>query len=463
MLQSSPLLCNTGCGAAEGAVCAEDSGLSFRPCLQHSSVCVLVSIHRKLPEHTCVRNMAEKACWEYQGDPERPALLVQFANGRIQTPENIKFTLYKNNANEERILRAKTKRLNYVGKNFTPEALKSSSLCRYYVGVRNKETGKMQVFDAEQYSMQPIIEKSSTEDRPVKDTSEPEYKSYREKIDALIEAFGTNKQKRALSSRKMNKVETAIITQEVTKAADEIIEKRGTEDLLQEVVIRKEELWYSPFLPQCYASAKTQEDVYKFDELISPEEYAVLENVAAAFKNITPEELQEKVDKQEYSSYVLKELQDIKHAKDIDRQARALWYIELLMKICQSKTLKRKELFALGCPGIIVSKIMKNFTANTIKNEIVLNRITSTMKCKIMSHVVALALHVSDFSVDLTLLQRDLKLRETRVLEIAKAMRLRISSRYVFNTISSSERHKFGALELPLPIYKPNFGNRRKK
>lgn len=42
-----------------------------------------------------------------------------------------------------------------------------------------------------------------------------------------------------------------------------------------------------------------------------------------------------------HGAYVLRELGELKHASDIDRQARALWYLDALIKFSQLKTVKR--------------------------------------------------------------------------------------------------------------------------
>ncbi|XP_075707540.1 DNA-directed RNA polymerase I subunit RPA49 isoform X2 [Rhinoderma darwinii] len=360
-------------------------------------------------------------------------------------------------------LTAQTERLSYVGKNFSPEAVKSNSLCRYFVGVLNKETGKMEVYDAEQFSMKPILENIRTEDTPAEETTDQSSRTYREKVDALIEAFGTNRQKRALSSRKLNRVGNEMISKEMAKAAVEIIESKGTTELVQDVVDRKEDETYSLFLPQCYSQADKPENVYRFNNLICPEEYESMESVAAAFKNITPEELQERIQKKQHGTYVLRELGELKHAKDIDRQARALWYLDMLVKLSQLKIVKRKDLSALECPNIISCNFLNNFTVSIFKNERVQNTISATMKCKIVSHALALALHISNFQVDLTLLQRDLKLTENRMLEIARAMGLTINKRMMFSGLSMEEGHKMATVELPLVVYRPMERKRKRK
>lgn len=48
-------------------------------------------------------------------------------------------------------------------------------------------------------------------------------------VDALIEAFGTTKQKRALSSRRLNEVGNDTLQKAVARAADNIIDQKGVE------------------------------------------------------------------------------------------------------------------------------------------------------------------------------------------------------------------------------------------
>ncbi|KAM4808776.1 DNA-directed RNA polymerase I subunit RPA49 [Rhinophrynus dorsalis] len=415
--------------------------------------------------------MASKAVWEYRGDQDREALLVQFSNGSIQSPENVNFTLYKNKdhksprTKKQRILAAETDRLSYVGNNFSYEALKYGSLCRYFVGVRNKETGKMEVYDAEHFSMQPILENSINEEVEKEDVTDQSTKSYREKVDSLIEAFGTNKQKRALSSRKLNQVGSEILSKAMEKAAEEIIESRGTTELVKEAVGKKDQET-SLFLPPCDRNADKHENVYKLDHIISPLEYKALEDASAAFRNITSEELQQMAENKSHGLFVLQELKELKELKDEkDRVHRTscLWYLDTLIKLAQLKTVKRKDIMTPECPNMIYVKLMRHFTVETFKNGRILSSVSDTMKTKIVAYAIALALHIRDFEVDLTLLQRDMKLNENRILDIAKAMGLKITKRMMFSETSFDEGHKIGILTIPLTVYKSSRGGGEKK
>ncbi|XP_023211227.1 DNA-directed RNA polymerase I subunit RPA49-like, partial [Centruroides sculpturatus] len=60
----------------------------------------------------------------------------------------------------------KTKRMEYVGYNFGPEAPRVSSLCQYFVGVLNKKTKCMKLHKTQLFNLRPVIEvteKESTE------------------------------------------------------------------------------------------------------------------------------------------------------------------------------------------------------------------------------------------------------------------------------------------------------------
>ncbi|KAE8632287.1 hypothetical protein XENTR_v10001502 [Xenopus tropicalis] len=290
-------------------------------------------------------------------------------------------------------------------------------------------------------------------------------KSYREKVDALIESFGTNKQKRALSSRKLNQVGSEILNKAMAKAAEEIIESRGTKELVKDAVDKKQQET-SLFLPPCDYNANKPENAYKFDDLISPVEYAALETASAAFRNMTSEDLLQMVENKKSGLFVLQELQGLREIKDekaLDHQARCLWYLDALIKLSQLRTVKRKDIMTPECPGIICGKLMKNFTVEVFKNGRIQNSISGTTKTKIVAYVIAIALHISDFQVDLTLLQRDMKLQESRILEIAKAMGLKIAKRTMYSESLIEEGHKIGMLTIPLTVYKPSGGELKRK
>ncbi|XP_009463193.1 PREDICTED: DNA-directed RNA polymerase I subunit RPA49 [Nipponia nippon] len=353
---------------------------------------------------------------------------------------------------------SETERLSYVGNNFGSGVMKCNSLCRYFVGVLDKESGQMEVYNAEIFNMQPLLSDNLIPD----DTKDYQNKSYREKMDLCIEAFGTSKQKRALNSRRMNAVGNDILNTAVTKAAANIIDAKGVTALVQDVA-QDDVQNVSIFLPPCNEDADKPDEVYKFADILSPAEYEALQVPAAVFVNITPEEITKKTEDKSHCSFVLEELKFLPaDEKSRDHKARCLWFLDTLIKFSYLKVIKKKHPMGPECPHIISRKLMKNFTSLTYNNGSVQNLISASMKAKITAYVIALALHINNFQTDLTVLQNDMKLQESRMMDIAKAMRLKISKAKGLPGLESDQNHKLGTLSLPLPVQKAS-GNQRKR
>ncbi|KAM8984439.1 DNA-directed RNA polymerase I subunit RPA49 isoform 1-T1 [Ara ararauna] len=406
------------------------------------------------------------ATWRYRGAPGsgQPAVLVQFSNGRLQRTGSMRFTVYRSRdaahprKKHRRILVSETERLSYVGNNFSSGAMKCDSLCRYFVGVLDKDTGQMEVYNAEIFNMQPLLSDNLVPD----DTKDYQNKSYREKMDLCIEAFGTSKQKRALNSRRMNAVGSDIFKAAVTKAAANIIDAKGVTALIQDVA-QDDVQNISTFLPPCNEDADKLENVYKFEDILSPAEYEALRIPAAAFVNITPEEITKKTQDRSHCCFVLEELKFLPaNEKSRDHKARCLWFLDTLVKFSYQKVIKTKYPMGPECPQIISKKLMRNFTSLTYNNSSVQNLISASMKAKITAYVIALALHINNFQIDLTILQNDLKLKESRMMDIAKAMRLKVSKAKGLPELENDQNHKLGTLSLPLPMQKAS-GNQRKR
>ncbi|XP_051499499.1 DNA-directed RNA polymerase I subunit RPA49 [Apus apus] len=407
------------------------------------------------------------ATWRYRGDPEpgQPAALVQFSNGRLQQPGAMRFTVYRHRdtahprKRHRRILVSESDRLSYVGNNFGSGVMKCNSLCRYFVGVLDQDSGQMEVYNAEIFNMQPLLSDNLLHD----DTKDYQKKSYREKMDLCIEAFGTSRQKRALSSRRMNAVGSDVLSSAVTKAAANIIDAKGVTALIQDMA-QDDVQNISVFLPPCNEDADKPENVYKFEDILSPAEYEALRVPAAAFANITAEELAKKSEERSHCCFVLEELKFLPaDERSRDHKARCLWFLDTLIKFSYLKVIKKKHPMGPECPHIISRKLMKNFTSLTYNNGSVQNLVSASMKAKITAYVIVLALHINNFQTDLTLLQNDLKLQESRMLDITRALRLRISKAKGLPGLENDSNHKLGTLSLPLPVPKASVDQRKRK
>ncbi|NXO87362.1 RPA49 polymerase, partial [Sitta europaea] len=421
---------------------------------------------------------------------------VRFANGRLQRPDSLRFTLYRNRdashprKRHRRIVVSETERLCYVGHNFGSEVLKCNSLCRYFVGVLDKNSGQMEVYNAEIFNMQPLLSGGRCWESQLLlgcfvlvtpalfswhgATAVPHWCMLRGagcwnvcsclvQMDLCIEAFGTSKQKRALSSRRMNTVGSDVVSTAVTKAAANVIETKGVTALMQDMA-QDDVQNISAFLPPCHEDADKPEHVYRFEDILSPAEYEALRVPAAALASITAEERAKRAEERSHCSFVLEELKFLPtEEKSRDHKARCLWFLDTLIKFSHLKVIKKKHPMGPECPHVISRKLMKNFTSLTYNNGSIQNLISASMKAKITAYVIALALHINNFQTDLTVLQNDMKLSESRVLDIAKALRLRVSKAKGGPGLESDQNHKLGTLSLPLPTQKAALEGQRKR
>ncbi|KAM9857611.1 DNA-directed RNA polymerase I subunit RPA49 isoform 1-T1 [Aulostomus maculatus] len=359
-----------------------------------------------------------------------------------------------------RMLVAESDRLSYVGQNFGAGALKCNNLCKYYVGVLNKQTMQMEVHRAQLFNMQPFIPGETTEVAKPQDTTQ----THREKVDSLIEAFGTNKQKRALSSRRLNQVASDTLHQAVAKAANTVISQKGLEALEQEVAETNSQADSALHLPPCNANADEPENVYPLDGLLSPVDYQALEQAGAKMAALTPEELQKMKDEGRSLS-IMKHLENLPSAgEDREKIARCAFYLSLLLKLARQRNITHKFGQVDGCPRIIQSKVFRTFTVDTFNTGRVQNVVSASMRTKLAAHCLALLLHMGQMTADLTLLHRDLGITEAKMIEIAKSMGLTLvkQSRGKADKAGLQDEHRQASLVLPLVKYE-QFTERRKR
>uniref|UniRef100_UPI0037E92D5B DNA-directed RNA polymerase I subunit RPA49 n=1 Tax=Semicossyphus pulcher TaxID=241346 RepID=UPI0037E92D5B len=402
-------------------------------------------------------------CCEEERDSDK-AVIVRFSNGSVKNANNLDFTMYKNadesnpRKKSRRIVVAESDRLSYVGNNFGAGSLKCNNLCKYYVGVLNKQTMQMEVHSAQLFNMQPVVPGEATETATAQDTTQ----TYRDKLDSLIEAFGTSKQKRALSSRRMNQVGSDTLQQAVAKAASTVIEQKGLEVLQQEVAESQEDLGLH--LPPCTADADEPENVYLFDDLLTQVEFEALEEAGSKMAALTSEELQ-KMREDGGCLSVMKLLENVPTVGEArDKTVRCAFYLSLLLKLARQRSINRKFGQEEGCPRIIQNKLFRTFTVETFNNGRVQNMVSSSMRVKIAAFSLALMLHMGHMTADLTLLHRDLGVTEARMIEIAKSMGLTLIkvARGKAAEAGQHGEHRQAALVLPLVKY-DQFMERRKR
>nr|XP_055061577.1 DNA-directed RNA polymerase I subunit RPA49 [Misgurnus anguillicaudatus] len=411
--------------------------------------------------------MASTCAWKPCGQTKQDAFIVKFSNGHVKKAEQLKIGAFKHTdavnprKKNRRIVVAESDRLSYVGNNFGSASLQCNNMCRYFVGVLDKRTMKMKVHNAQLFNMQPVIPGEA--EAANENTTQAE--TYRDKVDALIEAFGTTKQKRALSSRRLNEVGNDTLQKAVARAANNIIDQKGVEALHNAVAETEAQTDTAKFLPFCNTEADKPEDVYPFDELLSPVEFEALNDVGVKMAELTPEDLQKMKDEGSPQT-VLKHLEFLpKEAAARERLSRCAWYLSFLIKVSLQKRLSRKFCVENGCPRIIINKVLKNFTVESFHDGNLRSTVSTSMRMKLASHCLALLLHMGDQTANLTLLHRDLGISDIKMLELAKAMGLTLSRTSACSTeeVGTQDEHRMASLVLPLVCYDRHNERRKRK
>ncbi|XP_077462036.1 DNA-directed RNA polymerase I subunit RPA49 [Stigmatopora argus] len=403
-------------------------------------------------------------CCKEECDSDK-AVIVRFSNGSVQNAEKLDLTMYKSvdvknpRKKTRRTVVAESQRLSYVGQNFGTGALKCNSLCNYYVGVLNKQTRQMELHSAQIFNMQPVIpgENAVIDD---KDTTQ----TYREKVDALIEAFGTNKQKKALNSRRLNKVDSNVLQQVVMKAANTVIDKKGLDALHQEIAETEAHGDYGLHIPPCNADADTPENVYPLDEILTPVDFSALEEAGSKMASLSTEELQ-KMKEGKGLLCVAKHLENLPSDDEARKKiACCAFYLSLLLKLSTQKSINRKFGMEEGCPRIVQNKLSRTFTVETFNNGRVQNMVSASMRIKLASYCLVLLLHMGDMTADLTLLHRDIGMSEARIIEVAKSLGLTMPKPRRGKNLEPSLQDEHKQVSLILPLVKYNlFGERQKR
>lgn len=404
-------------------------------------------------------------CCEEERDTDKAAI-VQFSNGNLNNAQQLDFSFYKNTDEDNprkkfrRMLVAESDRLSYVGNNFGTGSLKCNNLCKYYVGVLNKDTMEMEMHSAQLFRLQPFIPAETQTTEQVDNTD----LTYTEKLDSLVEAFGTTKQKRALKSRRLNMVGAHSLTQVVEQAANSIIEQKGFAGLSDELYAASTQVDVALYIPPCNPDAGRPEDVYLFDDILSPSDYRELAEAGSRMGSLSAEDIQTLKDDKYWT--IIQHLESLPSGSAArEKMLRCSAYLFLLLLLSREKRVNGKFGQKEGCTFNLRRKIFKAFTAEAFYHGCLSNIVSTSMRAKLAAHCLALQLHMCHMTVNLTLLHRDMFAKEMWMMEVAKSMGLTLikPTRVNGKALNPADNHTFATLVLPLVKYKPKLEKSFKK
>ena len=428
----------------------------------------------QLPVRACVLILfADMAKVVFEGatddnktdDSEPTAIVAGFSNGRLKLDQNdVGFGYFCNSGAKwtscrQKMLVAETEQARYVGRNFGPDAISSPTLCRYMLGVYDKQTNKVRLVDATMFHLRP-----STEDSDIEDNSnEPERKdedelTFVQKHARLTEEFGTAKGKRMVEARMRNKVKS--------QALESVIASAMKDSAAVSSSAGQSERECPAGIPPHNREATQAEDVYLLDDIISPAEMVALMGPATVFVNATFENINEWREKGTYPGYVMHQLSILPTQGSMREHRSAIllyWaYLHQLLHECNKQTTHDSSLLS-DVPAVIRRSLSDRFTqVFGGKHGKSVRKMPARKKDLLRSYMLVLCLILEEFSLDFTALQRDLDVSLPQLEKCFKALGCKTSRQTSKAATGQTSKSFKATLVVPLtfPAYKARAGRR---
>jgi len=393
------------------------------------------------------------------------AIVAGFSNGRLKLDQNdgVRFGYFCNSgakfaSRHEKMLVAETDRARYVGRNFGPDAISAPTVCRYMLGVYDKQTNKVRLVDATMFHLRPSTEDSDNEDNGDEvDRKNDDELSYVQKHARLTEEFGTAKGKRMVEARMRNKVKS--------QALETVIASAMKDSAAVSTANGQSASECPAAIPPHNIDATQPEDVYLLDDIITPAEMGALMGPATVFVNATVQNVNEWRENGTYPGYVMHQLSILPVQGSLRQHRSAIllyWtYLHQLLHECNKQTGDSSLLSDV--PAVIQRSLCDRFTQLFGgKHGKSVRKMPARKKDLLRSYMLVLCLILEEFSLDFTALQRDLDVSLPQLEKCFRALGCK-TSRQTSKAVTGQTTKSFKAtLVVPLifPAYKARAGRR---
>jgi len=375
--------------------------------------------------------------------------IIEFENGNLSNKPDVtdkiqfdlqryKFGNAKSHHND--ILTADTGNMKYVGNQV-------NAPCRYYIGVLHKENDTLQIYNTTMFKMHPAITDEKNKTMIVNDEFDEE-KSFLEKNDRLVEAFGSSKQKRAVSARKKNLIDKEEISGKILEVADNID--------LSSKSLDSQDTQSQSLTPPINLLASSPAQLYNIEDIISPLDEPIIVEDADEFMSATREIIDAWKTESRFPEYIVQHLLHLPGSEEakLDKivKLRYLNYLIQFFKLTFAD-LRRKDILH-SVPSQVRTGMFEKFSLEKNKKRFIPKR----FKDKILCYILLLALIIDEFTLDCTTLMKDLKLGPARIGIHLKAIGCYIESkRFKKGSKDTSSEQKptpttLAVLKVPLPI-----------
>ncbi|KAE9115748.1 hypothetical protein PF010_g9217 [Phytophthora fragariae] len=333
--------------------------------------------------------------------------------------QDLAFEVFENPAKKQRLVVASSEKVAYQGANFGYLG-SSHDFASYAVGVYDRKTKEVRLCNVKQiYVMQQAIKNASEN----VDDNRGEDKSFMEQRRDLVEVFGSKKSKRMQKNREENIVNlenisgAASVTQTLQKkisAAQKQLEEERARDGSYSKETAALAATRNELLPSCDIDAPTPDRVYDLSKFMDS---GVMDSLT-----IMAEEVIEVLQTTSAADYALKQglaalptrmILSLPSPYDVNKMCLVV-YMAYMIDFYHSRFPLRKSAAAFseekGMPLVIVRHFLKLFTdISEGSNGYPTYFQSKAMKDKLCIYLIAVALTLNGFTLDLTEVGADLK------------------------------------------------------
>jgi len=387
--------------------------------------------------------------------------LANFLHAKLENPAGVNFGLLQEDDVQpkkkvKRHLVAETTRMQYVGSNYKNH----STYNKYMIAIVDKETRTAKLVDASMFSLEPHWPEKEGQNEEEQATL-----TRSEKVDMLTNAFGSHKRKRAMESRKKNKIESSALESAVGAAASTALQNIDPALLLQQQTALAQQT--TSVLPPHNLDAQTPAEAYPLHSLLSPADLTALETPAQAFIGASHEKIAEWKKSQTYPGYILVTLQTLPlNAQSRSHMSCLLMYLHYLMHIhsLTPKQLQAKTgVLPADVPQLLYKKLLSSFTDETVRANGKRTRcISARTKDKLISYILVLALTIEGFHLEYSQLQDDLKIMDEKMVKYLRVLGCNVKkTKHTMGSDIPDCMIKMSELSVPLTF--PQLGRKNPK
>jgi len=424
-----------------------------------------------------------KVTLKISDEVKAPPLILSFPGGIPPAAKNVSFNVFSSsNANGDNPPKKKTKRriigenswVTYEGNN----VMEGSNLNRYLIGVYDKKKKVIDFQDAGHVFVMRAIPKKANE-KPAENKDEG--LNYMDRKRLLIESFGSRKKQRAVEAAQANVVKA----ENVAGAAglDGLVDKFASPTKPDPA--NPSSLLSSPsaaqaameekrrqLLPPFNMAAKKPSEVYKIQDIITPEMLSSVTNHLdeSAFSGPTEGLVKVMTAKLEFiPKFVLSSIKQLSSLDDAGsaKMAKYLVMIRHMMALNQTRSRSFKKGIQVHAkdfkmPMSVLSQLLSRYAQHTEGNKGPAFSLPPQHKVKLQLHILVACLVIQKCQLDLSELREDLKLKPEQISSFARELGCVVEARRkIPRPGEKASMSKIAILKVPLQFPEPRKGGKK--